>query len=65
VLDQADGEMTSSIHLPTLVTDTIMTDLASKARLAEQLLAFAQRLTKPMDQQAPWEVGSREVGSRE
>lgn len=64
VLDQADGELTSSIHLPTLVTDTIMTDLASKARLAEQLLAFAQRLTKPMDQQAPWEVGSREVGSR-
>lgn len=60
VLDQADGALRRSINMPTLVTDTIMTDLASKTQLAAETLAFAQRLTEEPDQQGQWEVGSRE-----
>lgn len=59
VLDQADGALRRSINMPTLVTDTIMTDLASKTQLAAETLAFAQRLTEEPDQQGQWEVGSR------
>ena len=44
VVDRADEEWCASIEIPTLVTDTIMTDLASKRRLAEDLLDFAQQL---------------------
>ncbi len=44
VLDRADSEWVESIQVPTLLTDTIMGDLASKKRLAEQLLTFALRL---------------------
>ena len=52
VLDRADGVLVHSVQVPTLVTDTIMTDLASKAALAEQVLAFAQRLTEQPTRQA-------------
>lgn len=45
VLDNADREWCESIQTPMLLTDTIMTDLASKTRLAAQLLTFAQQLT--------------------
>ncbi|MBX3014814.1 MAG: 2-phospho-L-lactate transferase [Caldilineaceae bacterium] len=60
VLDQTDHELAASIHLPTLVTDTVMTDLASKAQLATQVLAFAQQLTDQPDQQGQWPVENRE-----
>lgn len=44
VVDRSDEDWCASIEIPTLVTDTIMTDLASKRQLAEQLLNFAQQL---------------------
>jgi len=44
VLDRADGVLSDAIEVPTLVTDTMMSDLASKTQLAEQVLTFAQRL---------------------
>ncbi|MEZ4735171.1 MAG: 2-phospho-L-lactate transferase [Caldilineaceae bacterium] len=44
VLDQSDSILAQSTNMPTLVTDTIMTDLASKAQLAEQVLSFAKAL---------------------
>ena len=60
VLDQTDHEIVDAVQVPTLVTDTIMTDLASKAQLAEQVLTFAQRLTQQADKQTQGKVGSRE-----
>lgn len=60
VLDQTDHEIVNAVQVPTLVTDTIMTDLASKAQLAEQVLTFAQRLTQQPDKQTQGKVGSRE-----
>lgn len=41
VLDQADGDLVDSLPMPGLTTDTLMTDLASKTRLAEEVLNFA------------------------
>jgi len=48
VLDQEDAVLQNSFEMPVLVTDTIMTDLASKARLAQELLDFAQTLDAPL-----------------
>ncbi|HRW03653.1 MAG TPA: 2-phospho-L-lactate transferase [Caldilineaceae bacterium] len=46
VIDNADRDWCESIQIPTLLTDTIMRDLASKRRLAEQVLTFAQQLSE-------------------
>ncbi|MCB0186399.1 MAG: YvcK family protein, partial [Caldilineaceae bacterium] len=46
VLDNADRDWCESIQIPALLTDTIMRDRASKQRLAEQLLGFAQQLAE-------------------
>jgi LPPG:FO 2-phospho-L-lactate transferase len=48
VLDQADAILHNAFDIPVLVTDTIMTDLASKARLAQEILDFAQTLKAPV-----------------
>jgi len=40
VIDRTDAELAGAVILPTLVTDTIMTDLASKERLAQEILTF-------------------------
>ncbi|MFZ4662306.1 MAG: 2-phospho-L-lactate transferase [Caldilineaceae bacterium] len=45
VLDEADRVISDAVQVPTLVTDTIMSDRASKARLAKEVLTFAQTLT--------------------
>ena len=45
VLDEADRVISDAVQVPTLVTDTIMSDRVSKARLAEAVLTFAQTLT--------------------
>jgi LPPG:FO 2-phospho-L-lactate transferase len=45
VLDEVDRELSPSIEglgMRTLVTDTIMTDDAARARLAREVLAFAE-----------------------
>lgn len=44
VIDNADGELADAVILPALVTNTIMTDLPSKERLAQDILAFAATL---------------------
>ncbi len=44
VLDVTDGQMEKPTTLPVLATDTIMTDLDSKARLAETVVSFAAEL---------------------
>ena len=47
VLDDVDSHLRQAIEalgLATLVTDTIMTDDASRARLAAELIAFGRRL---------------------
>lgn len=59
VLDQTDHEIADAVQVPTLVTDTIMTDLTSKAQLAEQVLTFAQGLTQPSTYQTQGKVESR------
>jgi LPPG:FO 2-phospho-L-lactate transferase len=41
VLDEADATLYGQLPMPTLVTNTIMTDLASKGRLAEEVVRFA------------------------
>jgi LPPG:FO 2-phospho-L-lactate transferase len=51
VLDHADAEIADAVQLPTLVTATMMTDLASKTQLAQETLAFGAQLAesqKPM-----------------
>ena len=40
VLDQEDGVLADAVHLPTLVTNTIMSDAASKERLARETINF-------------------------
>lgn len=45
VLDQADQVISDAVQMPTLVTDTIMSDRTSKTRLAEQVLTFAHDLS--------------------
>jgi LPPG:FO 2-phospho-L-lactate transferase len=49
VLDNADAALRDAVDLPALVTDTLMTDLASKQRLAQEVLAFAVALASNMD----------------
>jgi len=44
VIDRADAELADAVILPALVTETIMTDLPSKQRLAQEILAFAATL---------------------
>ncbi len=44
VIDRADAELSDAVILPALVTQTIMTDLPSKERLAQAILAFAATL---------------------
>lgn len=44
VIDQQDRGEESRIPIPTLTTDTIMTDLQSKRRLAAEVLQFGQSL---------------------
>jgi LPPG:FO 2-phospho-L-lactate transferase len=46
VLDHADGEIAGAVQLPTLVTATLMTDLASKTQLAQEILAFGAQLAE-------------------
>jgi hypothetical protein len=49
VLDAADAAFAPAVHLPTHVTATLMTDLESKRRLAEEVLAFAAGLVRDLD----------------
>ncbi len=44
VLDKADAILADAVQLPVLVTDTLMTDLESKTRLAREVLDFADQL---------------------
>ncbi|NJN82584.1 MAG: hypothetical protein HC802_10140, partial [Caldilineaceae bacterium] len=44
VLDRQDDALRGAVGLPTLVTDTLMTDLASKTRLAHEVIDFASTL---------------------
>ncbi|MCE7985419.1 MAG: 2-phospho-L-lactate transferase [Caldilinea sp. CFX5] len=46
VLDEADRAISDAVQIPTLVMDTIMSDRASKARLAEAVLTFAYTLSE-------------------
>lgn len=46
VMDNSDAAVRDAVGMPTLVTDTMMTDLASKQRLAEDVLAFAAGLRR-------------------
>jgi LPPG:FO 2-phospho-L-lactate transferase len=46
VLDKADEEVMDAVQLPTLVTSTLMTDLASKTQLAQETLAFGAQLSE-------------------
>lgn len=48
VLDAEDTDLRHAIDLPMLVTDTIMGDLVSKSRLAQEVVAFGQRLRTPI-----------------
>lgn len=62
VLDNADSDWVESIQVPTLLTDTIMHDLASKKRLAEQLLTFATGLRElPGHQQRERDVATLRI----
>ncbi len=44
VIDRADAELADAVILPALVTNTVMTDLATKERLAQEILTFAATL---------------------
>ncbi len=44
VLDQQDAVIRDAVDLPTLVTNTLMSDLASKVQLAKQVLDFGLQL---------------------
>jgi LPPG:FO 2-phospho-L-lactate transferase len=44
VLDEQDAVLHNSVGLPVLVTDTLMTDMESKAQLAHSVLDFASTL---------------------
>ncbi len=50
VLDNADAVLHDAVQLPTLITDTLMTDLESKCRLAQELLDFVAALVEQDDQ---------------
>lgn len=45
VVDSADAALAPGLSMATLVTDTLMTDQASKARLAHAILEFAEGLS--------------------
>ena len=45
VLDHKDSDMQEKIHLPTLVTDTLMKSLTDRARLAQDVLHFIGNLS--------------------
>ena len=50
VLDTLDADLAPAVEalgLAVLVTDTVMTDDAARARLASEMLAFAERLRRP------------------
>ncbi len=53
VMDHADGDVAGAVGFPTLVTDTIMHDLASKARLAQDVLALAAQIAAKQPQRVP------------
>ncbi|GAB4418190.1 MAG: 2-phospho-L-lactate transferase [Anaerolineales bacterium] len=44
VLDTLDADLADKISLPTLTTDTLMTTLTDRARLAEDVLHFIRRI---------------------
>lgn len=44
VLDEQDAVLRDAVDLPTLVTNTMMTDLASKTQLAQQVIDFGVQL---------------------
>ncbi|MEX1018945.1 MAG: 2-phospho-L-lactate transferase [Litorilinea sp.] len=44
VLDQTDAAIRQAIDVPVLVTDTLMTDMATKARLAQETLRFGMEM---------------------
>ncbi|MCS7221694.1 MAG: 2-phospho-L-lactate transferase [Anaerolineae bacterium] len=46
VMDQADAALARMLTIPTLVTDTVMADLDAKARLACEVLDFAQKVIR-------------------
>lgn len=46
VLDHADGAIAAAVQMPTLVTATMMTDLANKTHLAQEILAFGAQLAE-------------------
>ncbi len=48
VLDREDAAAAAHMRVPALVSDTIMHDLESKARLADAVLDFALSLTPPL-----------------
>ena len=62
VLDQTDHEIVDAVQVPTLITDTMMTDLASKTQLAEQILAFVQELSQSSVYQLQGKVENRKQG---
>lgn len=59
VIDHADGEVVDAVQLPTLVTATMMTDLASKQQLAQEILAFGAQLAEAQPQRAPRDPKTR------
>ena len=53
VLDHADSAVVRAVQLPTLVTATMMTDLASKTQLAQEVLAFGGQLANGQPPASP------------
>jgi LPPG:FO 2-phospho-L-lactate transferase len=53
VLDEVDAHLCDEIELPVLATNTIMSDLASKTQLAQQVLEFAVQLRSAQPTPAP------------
>jgi LPPG:FO 2-phospho-L-lactate transferase len=47
VMDLSDAELSDALDLPVLVTQTLMTDLASKRQLAAEVIDFGQQLRRP------------------
>lgn len=53
VVDMCDAHLSDQMDMPVLVTDTIMTDLASKQRLAAEIIDFGSQLRGPSSAPAP------------
>jgi LPPG:FO 2-phospho-L-lactate transferase len=53
VIDEQDAGAADRFDLPVLVAETLMTDLESKRRLAEQVLDFGQKLRRERPVPAP------------